>query len=387
MSKINGKIWVLAAILVLGWSVLAWRAEPARGATPAENQNDKVVSYIRARFGVPDNVKLSVGGWQASAAAPGFKQAEVTVDDGKNQRGQTVLVSDDGRYLVLVTGGIIDLAQATDAEMTARLREEFKVPSSTKVSVGAFKRSPSPEFEEATLALAEAGRPQQERTVLLTRDHKHLILSELYNLGVDPRQMALRTISLQNEASQGPANAPVTIVEYADLECPMCARMHEFLETKVRPRYGDKVRIVFKEFPLVNIHDWSYNAAIATQCAYEINPASYVPLRSAIFRNQQLINIANLRDTLLSLGEQAGVDRVKLAGCLDSKATTARVQRDMAEGKRIDVVSTPTVFINGRMMVGLPSEDAYFQAIDAALNSAAGNRGGGRAAASVRASR
>ncbi len=90
-------------------------------------------------------------------------------------------------------------------------------------------------------------------------------------------------------------------------------------------------------------------------------------MRTAIFRNQQLINITNLRDTLLSFGEQAGLDRVQLAGCLDAKSSFPRIQRDMAEAKRIDVDPTPTLFINGRMMVGLPSEDAYFQTIDAML--------------------
>jgi protein-disulfide isomerase len=187
-------------------------------------------------------------------------------------------------------------------------------------------------------------------------------------MAVDPRQQALRTIALRDEPSQGPATAPVTIVEYADLECPTCARVHEFLETQVVPRYGNKLRVVFKEFPLP-MHDWSMTGAIACQCAYEINPSSYVPLRSAIFRNQQLINITNLRDSLLSYGEQAGVDRVKLAGCLDAKSTLPRVQRDVAEAKRVNVDRTPTLFVNGRMLVGLPSEDAYFQTIDEALKS------------------
>jgi len=133
----------------------------------------------------------------------------------------------------------------------------------------------------------------------------------------------------------------------------------------VVPRYGNKVRVVFKEFPLP-MHEWSLTAAIACQCAYEINPASYVPLRSAIFRNQALINITNVRETLLSYGEQAGLERVKLAGCLDAESAYPRVQRDLAEGKRVNVDRTPTLFLNGRMIVGLPDE-AFFQAIDQAL--------------------
>jgi protein-disulfide isomerase len=108
-------------------------------------------------------------------------------------------------------------------------------------------------------------------------------------------------------------------------------------------------------------------AAVACQCAYELNPAAYVPVRTAIFRDQQLINVANVREMVLNYGEQAGVDRVKLAGCVDAKASYARIQRDMAEAKRIEINQTPTAYINGRLMIGLPSEDAYFQAIDTAL--------------------
>src|ERR1019366_5011662 len=106
-----------------------------------------------------------------------------------------------------------------------------------------FKPSVSPDFELGALTMDD-GKSKQDRAVLLSRDGKHLIVSEIYNLGVDPREQALRIISTHDEPSQGPSNAPVTIVEYADLECPTCARMHEFLETKLIPRYGNKVFVV-----------------------------------------------------------------------------------------------------------------------------------------------
>jgi protein-disulfide isomerase len=194
-----------------------------------------------------------------------------------------------------------------------------------------------------------------------------VILGEIFNLTVDPQAQALRTISLHDVPTQGPANAPVTIVEYADLECPTCARVHDFLETKLVPRYGNKVRVVFKEFPLP-MHDWSMTAAIACQCAYETDPPAFVPLRTAIFRSQQAINITNVRETVLNFGEQAGMDRVKLAGCIDAKSSYPRIQRDMQEAKRLDVNQTPTLFVNGKKIIGLPSEDAYYQVIDADLH-------------------
>jgi len=337
----------------------------AAGPALTEAKRDSILKYVRDRFGVPDTVKLTFGEVRSSDVAPDFNDATVLVDDGKSQHPQEMLISKDGHYLV-VTGAIMELHQGTEAEMELRITEVFKTPATLKVTVGGFKPSPAPDFKQGTLTM-DNGKTKQDRVILLGRDGKHLVVSELYNLGVDPKQQALRIISLKDEPSEGPANAPVTIVEYADLQCPTCARMHDFLQTKILPRYGDKVRVVFKEFPLVAIHDWSFTAAIADRCAYQMNPSAYVAIRTSIFRNQQLINITNLRETLLSYGEEAGVDRVHLAGCLDAKSSRPSIQRDMDEAKRINVTQTPTVFINGRMMMGLPSEDAYYQAIDAAL--------------------
>jgi protein-disulfide isomerase len=382
LSRKNKELWFLATILILALVNVkdAYAQLPSKPASPStqsakpaaatavlsEAKRQTILKYIRDRFGVPDTVKLTFGELHPSLVAPGFNDATVIVDDGKSPHPQQLLVSRDARFLIVVTGAVMELHEGSAAEMEKRIQEIFKTPASLKVSVGGFKPSPSPDFKQGTLTM-DNGKVKQDRTVLLARDGKHLVVSDLYNLTIDPREQALHTISLHDEPTEGPANAPVTLVEYADLQCPTCARMHDFIETKLIPRYGNKLRVVFKEFPLVGMHDWSFTAAIADRCAYELNPAAYVPIRTAIFRNQQLINITNLRETLLSYGEAAGVDRVQLAGCLDAKSSLPSVQRDMDEAKRINVNQTPTAFINGRMMMGLPSEDAYYQAIDAAL--------------------
>ncbi len=365
-----GSHYLLGTLIFLvcaGFPLAMMTAKPAAQASAlSEATGEKIIHYIRFKFAVPDTVKLSMGAVQTSPLAPDFNQGFVNVLNGNNVGQQLVLISKDNRYLVVPSGGIIDLQTPNSTtEMEQHIRDTYKQQAPPKLSVGGFKPSVYSDFQQGTLTLGD-GASKQDRTLLLTRDGKHLIMSDLFNLAVDPQQQALRGISLHDEATQGPANAPVTIVEYADLECPTCARMNEFLETQVVPRYGDKVRIVFKEYPLP-FHDWSRTAAIACQCAYELNPSTFVPLRTAIFRNQQQINITNVRDTVLNYGEQVGLDRVKLAGCLDAQSSFPRIQRDMAEAKRLDVNQTPTVFINGRMLLGLPSEDAYYQAIDQAL--------------------
>jgi protein-disulfide isomerase len=340
--------------------------QSAAGPVLSEATREKVLRYVRERFGVPNTVQLSLGGLRSSFAS-GFYEASITVDEGKNKHDQAVWISKDSRYLIV--GGMVDLDQTSNPEMIRRIRVAFKVPDKVGLSLGSFHRSASADFQEGTLTVEE-GKAKQGRPLLLSRDGKHLILGEIYSLNVDLQQQALRSISLHNVPSQGPASAPVTIVEYSDLQCPMCATVHLFFETQLLPRYGNKVRVVFKEFPLTGIHDWSPTGAIACQCAYEINPSAYVPLRTAIFRAQQLINATNLRDLLLTYGEQAGVDRVKLAACIDAKSSLPRVEADVAEGKRVNVDRTPTAFVNGKMIIGLPSPETYYQAVDEALRGA-----------------
>ncbi len=294
MMSLGKTLTMLLALGLLagGPSLRAQAARPrARAPEPSPAAQEKVLRFLRERFGIPETVKLTMTPLRKSALA-GLYEASVTVDDGKQKKTQNILLSRDLRYMVM--GDVLDL-------------------------------------------------------------------------GAGAKPDAAPPISVRNRPSQGPANAPVTIVEFEDLQCPMCARVHDFLENQLLPRYPGKVRVLYKEFPLVSIHDWSLTAAIANQCAYELNPQTYVPYRTLIFRNQATFNAANARDLLLTYGEQAGVDRVRLAGCLDAKSTLPRIEEDLGDGKRLNVVSTPTCFINGRMIVGLPSVDAYYNAVNDAL--------------------
>jgi len=215
--------------------------------------------------------------------------------------------------------------------------------------------------------VADNPKGKQTEEFYMTSDNRVLVLGKILNLGVDLRREALRTIDTANQPSQGSAHAAVTIVEYADLECPMCGKLHDFLEKDLLPKYGDKVRIIFKEFPLVQIHDWSLTAAIANECVYKLKPEAFALYRTLVFQNQSTINAANVRDNLLTYADQVGVDRSSLAGCLDSKASMPRIDEGTNEARQLEVQSTPTCFINGRMLVGFTSPDAYYKAVDAAL--------------------
>ena len=359
--------WILAGVLVLAG---AWTAvtEQVRSA-PAKNDaaiRQKIEGYVRAKFGLMDTVKLTVSPLEDFGHG-GFYKGSIVSEDGKQARTHQVILSSDERYMLL--GEFFPLGRDPKSEIASRVRETFKIPPATIVSVGEFRRSPIPNLLAMTVT-AQNGGQKQVQDFFVTSDKSVLLLGSLFNLSSDPRLEVLRTLTTENQPSVGPANAPVTLVEFADLQCASCSHMHKFIEEQVLPKYGDKVRVVFKEFPLSTIHDWSLTGAIAAQCAYQIKPSAYMAYRSLIFRDQPSFNATNARSLLLDYGEQAGIDRLRLAACIDSKASLPRVQEDFREGQAVGVQSTPTTFVNGRMVVGLPPADIYFKVINEALQAA-----------------
>jgi protein-disulfide isomerase len=366
----RGLLAVVSVVLVGSMT-----AQPAGAAnTPVTDQ--QIIHYVRERFGIPDTTKLTVAPFQDSEYKD-FYQTTIYVQTGKEKKSQSAFVTKDGHYLVI---GLVFAASstvqhappanasATDQKIVDFVRTKFHVPDAVKLSVGPFRDSEYKDFYQTTI-YGQDGEKRSAQSAYVTKDGRYTVIGSIFNLSADPRSEVERTISLNDQPSVGPANAPVTIVEYADLECPTCAEMQKFIEGQLIPKYGNKIRIIFKEFPLVTIHDWTLTASIANECGYQLNPADYFHYRSIIFASQGMINAANVRTLLLDFGQRAGYSRLKLATCLDSKASLPRIEADMREGQQLGVMSTPTLFINGTPVVGL-SPPRIYQVIDKALQAA-----------------
>jgi protein-disulfide isomerase len=357
------QVWGGVLLLLAGVSIAGGMARSKTNAVDDSALYEKITSFVRARFGIPDTVKITASPFQASSFQ-GFLASTITSDDGKQKKNTSVFLTNDRRYLIV--GLLFALGKDPQNEIIQHIRQEFKVPETTTLTVGPFHDSGIPNFLSASIA-AQSDKGKQTEDFYATSDKQVFVMGKIFNMGVDLRREALRTMATVNQPSQGPAHAPVTIVEYADLECPMCGKLHLFLENDLLPKYGDKVRVIFKEFPLVQIHDWSLTAAIANECVYKLKPEAFAPYRTLIFQSQTTTNAANVRDNLLNYADQVGLDRSSLAGCLDSKASMPRIDEGTSEAKQLEVQSTPTCFINGRMLVGFVSPDAYYKAVDAAL--------------------
>jgi len=162
------------------------------------------------------------------------------------------------------------------------------------------------------------------------------------------------------DPSLGNARAPVTIVEYSDFQCPYCLRAAPTLK-RLRETYGDKVRVVWKDFPLTQIHPQAFKAAEAGHCAAE--QGKFWEYHDKLFGNQQALQ----PDFLKQYAKDAGMDAEKFGTCLDSSKYADRVRDSVAAGSQIGVSSTPTVFVNGRMLEGAQPYDVFSSVIDEEL--------------------
>lgn len=251
------------------------------------------------------------------------------------------------------------------------VHERFSIPATVKITMTDLRETAYPDFYVTTITLDD-GKETRKQSMFVSKNMRYLVEGSLFNLGGDPRADIVRLISLMDQPTQGPATAPVTLVEYSDLECPVCARMQEELEHEIVPKYGDKLRVVFKEFPLVTIHEWALTAAIAAQCTYQLEPSKYADFRTEVYKNQAGVNAEHARDLLLHIAAEAGVGSTKLAGCVDSKSSLPRVEANIQEADALGVVQTPTIFVNGRTIVGAPAPAALEKVIDEALQESAG---------------
>jgi len=163
-----------------------------------------------------------------------------------------------------------------------------------------------------------------------------------------------------DDPALGNANAPVTLVEFSDFQCPFCARVMPTLK-RVRETYGDRVRIVWKDFPLTSIHPQAFKAAEAGQCAQE--QGKFWDLHDRLFANQQALQ----PDSLKKHAADSGLDVAKFNACLDTAKYGDRVQEQMGIGTRLGVSSTPAVFVNGRLVNGAQPYDVFTTIIDEEL--------------------
>jgi protein-disulfide isomerase len=163
----------------------------------------------------------------------------------------------------------------------------------------------------------------------------------------------------------GDKDAPVTIIEFSDYQCPFCKKFYAETLPQIKSNYIDtgKVKFVYKDFPL-SFHQMAQKSAEAAECAGE--QGLYFEMHDKIFEGQSILSLDNLK---IWASEIDGIDVEQFNNCLDNGDYEAEVKADMIEGQQVGVTGTPGFFINGQKIVGAQPYSVFEAAIEAALAS------------------
>jgi len=266
----------------------------------------------------------------------------------------------------LITHALLDReAAARGITLTTLLKTEVEdkatvTPAEVKAFYDSNKERFRDEGEAAALRQIDAGLGQQrqrERREAFVRELRSqtgvLVLLEPLRVAVAPGAGAAR----------GPLGARVTIVEFSDFQCPYCARVGPTLD-RLRVTYGDRVRMVYRDFPLP-MHPQAAKAAEAGACARE--QGKFWEMHDRIFENQARLLVSDLK----RYAGELGLDTQAFEQCLDSGRHAPDWKRDLEEGTRYGVSATPAFFINGRPLVGAVPFENFAQVIDDELEGTA----------------
>jgi len=161
--------------------------------------------------------------------------------------------------------------------------------------------------------------------------------------------------------SRGPENAPVTIVEFSDFQCPYCGREYPVVE-RLMKEYDGRVRLVFRHFPL-DFHNFAQKAAEAGACAADQGGEKFWKLHDRMFTNQQKLAV----DDLKGYAKEVGLDSARFDKCLDGSEKRALVESDEKAGQEVGVTGTPAFFVNGIFINGAVPYEQFKDAIEREL--------------------
>lgn len=273
--------------------------------------------------------------------------------------------------VVWAQSNVSSVSPEVSERVTRQIRAYFNIPPDVDITLGAPTPSEFSNYELLPVTMSR-GTKTQKSEFLLSKDGKSLVRFTKIDLTKDIYAENMSKISLAGRPVRGNPNAKVTIVNFDDFECPFCARMHATLMNEILPEYRDKIKIVYKDYPLVQIHPWAQHAANDANCLAAQSGTAYWQLADYLHANQRSIGgpqrdekaaMAQVDDLTMDFGKKNGADATRLQACIKEQSDSL-VKASIAEGDELGVSATPTMFINGERIEGaLDASD-----VKAALN-------------------
>ncbi|MCJ7478703.1 MAG: DsbA family protein [Candidatus Nanohaloarchaeota archaeon QJJ-7] len=234
------------------------------------------------------------------------------------------------------------------------------------VFAGGFFMSTIDSFTGVTGDTVQAeNQPSQQDTQ--NNDDPSPTQNEAVEDTIDPSE-----ISLEGEPVLGQSDAPVTMVIYEDFECPFCKRFEENAVPQIVSNYVDTgdVKFVWKDLPLPErVHPWADDGAAAMECVFrEGGDDAFWNVKDEVFANQDQITESNVYDNIKQYASEEGVSESAIQQCLDNDNPMDEVNADKQGADSVGATGTPTVFINGKKIVGAQPYSVFESVIDSELN-------------------
>lgn len=257
-----------------------------------------------------------------------------------------------------------------DRRIEVQVRSQYELPPDVDVSFGARTPSQFPGYKTLPVTLSK-GSKTQKLDFLISDDNTKLVRMETMDLTKSPAD----EIDIAGRPVRGNPNAKVTVINFDDLECPYCARMHQELFPDTFNRYKDQVRFVYKNDPLTDLHPWAMHAAVDADCLAAQNSDVYWTYVDYLHGHGEEIsgqdrNPQKSFEALDRIARQEGtlgkLDTAKLDACL-AKQDETQVKASLKEADALGLEGTPELFVDGERINGAVPKEQLWASIDRAL--------------------
>ncbi|MFZ1135210.1 MAG: thioredoxin domain-containing protein [Candidatus Korobacteraceae bacterium] len=244
----------------------------------------------------------------------------------------------------------------SEATVEGFLKQMFGWNQDLTWKIAEIKPAEDHGFSEVT-AIFNTPQGQQVFRIYVTPDQKFALTGDMVPFGADPFSVARADLKAANGPSHGPADAPVTVVEFGDLECPACKAAQPNV-TKLMEE-EPKARLIFENFPLETIHKWAMLGAKYVECVNSVDHDALWKFISTVYEHQAEITPENADTMLKGYAKEVGANPDAVSACTAKPETEKRIRESMALGDKLGVTSTPTFFINGRKVIGFGNSTPY----------------------------
>ncbi len=271
-------------------------------------------------------------------------------------------------------------AQSAPSDLTQKIqgqvRAYYKIPADVAINLSPLRPSDFPNYDAVTITMDGEGQ-KKVFEFLISKDQKTLIRMTKIDLTKDAYSEVMKKLDVTNRPTRGSNDAKVVVVNFDDFECPFCSRMHQVLFPEILKEYGDRVKFVYKDYPLTEIHPWAVHAAVDANCLAAQSGDAYWDFADYIHANQREVGSEKGRDSQFKAldriatdqGQKHNVDQAKLQACVKAQNEDG-IKASMKEAEEVGVTATPTMFINGQEIDGALPIDEVRATLDQALTRA-----------------